>query len=88
MFTSMLERKREAHRQQRNEEREMLETQRKIESKFTKLRNLEREAEDDCLKTIFTRKYAYLFYSLKLPHHTTYSKAKHLLLETGYNTAT
>ena len=39
----MLERQREADRQQRNEEREMLETQRKIErEEDVKLRKLER----------------------------------------------
>ena len=46
MFSSMLERQREADRQQRNEEREILETQRKIErEKDAKLGKLEREAE-------------------------------------------
>ena len=40
------------------------------------------------LKTILTRKYTDLLHSLKLPHDTTYSKAKHYLLEAGDYTAT
>ena len=40
------------------------------------------------LKTILTGKYADLLHSLKLLHDTTYSKAKHILLEAGDYTAT